>query len=793
MSSIANLSPFAAAIRRWRPARGAAALTVICKATFDMRSGVAVLADHQEPIHECDRGWDENPDSSVYAAADVCPFKSGVDVVLVGDAFSSEPTLSIATRLTVGVLDKSIEVFADRHFDSEGKLHYGSRITKMSLRAERAAAGANRENAFGISADADVDMYGRRVLPNLQPAGHHVESPGDTILPIGYGPTSSTVGGGLDHSWRHRRLPDDTNPAAFNVAPPDQRLNTLALDQEIVLEGMHPEHQRFSCRMPGIEPRCFAVAAAAAREISLRADTLWIDTSRAICTITWRGQLELGRLAQEEKVFLAMQTPEQPMTWLDVEKHAAENVAQGIQEEFTADIPHIERAATLSIDDLTIVGQPLVGGDALPFAPSDKPRSDAQRRKALGRSEKASVAVPVRAGDRSPAWLQGAAAEGEASSYALRPDAVHSSLSPEKIEPTAAPNAASSPWAQSLVDQGSKSDLGATPGVLVPAVAPAAPAPPPAGIPKVIPPSPLAADKLSEGGSRSDVSSSVSSAAASSKSGAEDDRTALSMHRSIVQLIAFDETTAEKAIGKPVWQEFLAAQKREEDAAPIDFDEEPPPPPEDEEVLRQQILTIMSDGPRVLIRELAPTMRESVDPSGCFVPPVVVVQGRLEFPFDATERLKATVTCVTPLVGDDEELRGVLESVGELLQTPWLERGEEIASRMTERVRAVYSKREHLIDLEQLDGLTERMLLEQRKYQHRTVFGEDMTRALLKFSSKEDPLPVYVPEVIAAEMPMFNSLQARLLTEAHVRQDQYEKHACALKVVGLGRIVELDG
>jgi hypothetical protein len=193
-----------------------------------------------------------------------------------------------------------------------------------------------------------------------------------------------------------------------------------------------------------------------------------------------------------------------------------------------------------------------------------------------------------------------------------------------------------------------------------------------------------------------------------------------------------------------------------------------------------------------LIRELASTMRESVDSSGCFVPPFVVVQGRLDFPFDATERLKATVTCVTPLVGDDEELRAVLGSVGELLQTPWLERGEEIASRMTERVRAVYSKREHLIDLQQLDGLTERMLLEQRKYQHRTVFGQDVTRALLKLSNKQDAVPVYVPEMIAAEMPMFNSLHARLLIEAHVRQDQYEKHPSALKVVALGRIVQLD-
>ena len=364
-----------------------------------------MLADQQEPINECDRAWDENLDSSVYVPADVCPFKSGVDVVLVGEAFSSEPTLSMATRLTVGVVDKSIEVFADRHFDSAGKLHYGSRITKMSLRAERAAAGANRENPFGIAADADVDMYGRRVLPNLQPAGHHVESPGDTILPIGYGPTSSTVGGGLDHSWRHRRLPDDTDPAAFNVAPPDQRLSDLALDQEIVLEGLHPDHQRFSCRMPSVEPRCFAVAAAAAREISLRADTLWIDTSRAVCTITWRGQLELGRAAEEEKVFVAMQTPEQPMTWLDVEKLAAQNVAHGIQDEFTADIPHIDRAATLSAEDLTIVGQSVIGREALPFAPSDNPRSDAQRRKALGRSAKATAAAPIRDGDRSPAWL----------------------------------------------------------------------------------------------------------------------------------------------------------------------------------------------------------------------------------------------------------------------------------------------------------------------------------------------------------------------------------------------------
>src|SRR4029079_8497349 len=102
--------------------------------------------------------------------------------------------------------------------------------------------------------------------------------------------------------------------------------------------------------------------------------------------------------------------------------------------------------------------------------------------------------------------------------------------------------------------------------------------------------------------------------------------------------------------------------------------------------------------------------------------------GELHFPFDELEVLKATVTAVTPLVAGDKRLKEVIDTVNELFKTPWLERSSGVAEGLTAKIKEAFAQGNRMLPPSYLDTHTERMLLEQRHYQKRAVFGQSWIR-----------------------------------------------------------------
>jgi hypothetical protein len=92
-----------------------------------------------------------------------------------------------------------------------------------------------------------------------------------------------------------------------------------------------------------------------------------------------------------------------------------------------------------------------------------------------------------------------------------------------------------------------------------------------------------------------------------------------------------------------------------------------------------------------------------------------------------------------------------------------------------------------------LDAHLERVLLEQRRYQKRTVFGAPMLRGLFTPAGSSAALPAYLPESVADKLPLVVQMKVRLIAEATASQDQYESHPQALRVVALGRAMAVDG
>jgi hypothetical protein len=96
------------------------------------------------------------------------------------------------------------------------------------------------------------------------------------------------------------------------------------------------------------------------------------------------------------------------------------------------------------------------------------------------------------------------------------------------------------------------------------------------------------------------------------------------------------------------------------------------------------------------------------------------------------------------------------------------------------------------------------VLLEQRKYQRRAVFGGSHLRCLLRLDTA-DAMParppggkgslsttaiaVYLPECTAAMLPLSARFRVRLVGEIRLSTDPVEAHPLALKVLALARTV----
>jgi len=85
---VVSLCPLRTASILWRRARGEWVQTVVCKATFTLAPGVALLAEEQEDPSDHDNHWNDDPARSLYVPSDLVPWKPLADVILVGKAFA---------------------------------------------------------------------------------------------------------------------------------------------------------------------------------------------------------------------------------------------------------------------------------------------------------------------------------------------------------------------------------------------------------------------------------------------------------------------------------------------------------------------------------------------------------------------------------------------------------------------------------------------------------------------------------------------------------------------------------
>ena len=728
----------------WQRPPNAPVLTIVCRATFVLQPGEALLASEQEPLTLCEQPYPDGSSHGVYAPSDLIPMKPRADVVLVGQAFAPgrQPVRSLVARLAVGEMEKRIEIFGDRQFDLQGALIEGPRFTIMPLVYERAAGGPDTANPIGVRPH-QRDQRGRLTLPNLQPTGLEIATFADPIAPVGFGPIASewpsrralfgpAATGAASAEWQRPLVPPGLDPSYFHAAPQDQQVQALRGDEQIVLGNLHPQHSELVTRLPGVRPRTFVEGRGGAPQaVTMRADTLWIDTSRQIFTVTWRGQLPLDPPAPGLRVLVALEWPDRPLVWEDIERMRSEAhaAAQG-EWDGTETIAAMmgPRSPILPFAALgASVGTPRepVSGGGLPFRhPGDAP------------SAPLLAPPPLKEGDTL--------------------DELALTLAPSLIEPMPLP-LLSQP--APIVSQWARGGPGFA-------------APPPSVWSEPV--RDVASPQITVQSAAAHPAPTVRPYAAPSPSHA---RAVAPLH-----LVWFEPESLPYLRKDPRFSPILDALEER----PLDSDLDDPDLAADVADLdeRRETFEILARGSAIGEEGVIAALAGAVRDDGRLVQPLVLVAGELVFAFDGIEALKAMISSAAPYTGMDLEAKAILDLAKEFLGSPGQPSAPAVAEGLAMRIRETFETRS-LLPTGFLDVQTERALLRGRHYQQRAVLGGPHVRALLHAGSGHG-IPTYLAREVAAKLPAVERLRTRILALVHPIVDQHETHPAALRVIALG-------
>jgi hypothetical protein len=222
---------------------------------------------------------------------------------------------------------------------------------------------------------------------------------------------------------------------------------------------------------------------------------------------------------------------------------------------------------------------------------------------------------------------------------------------------------------------------------------------------------------------------------------------------------------------------------------------------------RREIFEVIAAGKTTDGTGMRKGLGDAIRPDGKFVAPLVLLQATMRTPFEARARLEVTLTTVKPFIAPPkEQITGgtAEEPETELVYTPlteavgdaktFLEDADPLCPAslldgFTKRIVTAFEDEDRDLPAGYLGEETERALLQKRRYQTRLVFGEAHLRTLVDVTGSEEPVPAYLPESLANELPLDTSFRVKFLAELHHRIDRDEASPLALRVVALARVL----
>ncbi|NUP07198.1 MAG: DUF2169 domain-containing protein [Polyangiaceae bacterium] len=792
--------PLSARAVRWRQRSGELFYTIVAKLTFRLVPGECEIAASPDPLFDTDQPGE--PPAAIRACADLAPFKPATDVTLVGTGYAPrrQPAMHIVCRLVVGSVDKLIEAWTDRSFCAEGDAIAEAPRTTFRLSYERSAGGEGTDNPIGIETGAGGS------IPSLQPAGHPPIKRDDYVPAIGFGPITASWPArerhlrAQDRTWIDRPdaagMPAGLDATFFQTAPIDQQRQwPIQANERLVLENLHPDHERLVTNLPGIEPR---VALFAPREevVKMVGDTLHIDTDRQIVTVTWRAQVRAPEAGADLRIAVTTCRMGQELMFTDLKK---------LREATMSARTPIRRAP----DPLEHTAAEPVGaaaGAPLPFAASaiSSPRAPmpsvadgALPFKQEGAIVSLNVATPI-----SPPVVAAPAIVAPPPAIAARPPIVPIAPTPLARLGTAAPvSVVSKPsyltvepvttslfepksshkgsFAETKPENAARLDIGFGPSrpeskkpfqwAWKADSAPAEPNPferDTADVPHSLPASPpsLSVREASD--------QAAAQARTTNGASAREPATTGPTRRALASILHF-----ENGLGARVDRE-----KHLNGASSYSLVHRNADTDERTKVLRVLCTAVPTDGTNLkshIESILRDTERMEL--------PLVLVEGELKPVFDELETLKLTIAAAQPFAGADKKLSDMLRIANEMLASP-LPAQREAALSLARQIEQ--SAAPSTMPPRYVAQQVQRALLEQRHFKQRNVFGGPHLRVDLLLSKSERPFVGYIDATASAKLPLLPSIPFIALGELRPREDALEQQPEAFYVAALGRRLE---
>jgi hypothetical protein len=768
--------PFATSHVLWRDQRGALFCTVVAKTTFELRPGEVRAADEPLPIHDEDAYWDDDPTKSLRYPSDLAPFKRAAEVVVVGSVFASNEAKlrSIAARVVVGSVDKTIAAWGERAVAHDGTLGEPVPLTRLPLRYELARGGVGTENPVGVDPSRS-DAMGGRAAPQLLPAGLELRHAHEFVPVAGLGPVAPSWpnrSGHLserDREWLSRPA-EEPRPSAFpahffQAAPVDQWLDRpLSENERILLEGLHDELPRLVSTLAGPEARAWVVGASG-EPVRLEGDLLVIDTDRALVTLTARAALPIDERTTSVHVLIFDAARGERVDQAQIEAILERAKPMRLGAEAHASVGE----DTSDADPFALSGFAPPAGSGRLSLPFDQP-SDAARAsrpslldRALPFRSASSEAAPSSPSTPPSNWLGsygGAASASDA--MAAVPSSLPVASAPDSSTSRASASSASGALPSNLRDS-------------------------PLDSPKRIPDlrgdegdHPLSAKSASDVAARGheDPSRRPSRRALDRSGPAPLER------RAMVDLLAVNRGVADRV---RTMKAFAGAFARPLRSRPLASPDVPAPLEGDRD--RADVLRVLSYATPFEPRRIRRAWEESFADSGDLEPPLVLVAGDLRPTYDEFERLRATLGAALPVAGGDKRLVALCATAEELL-AKGASVGPDAAVGLARQIEQASASMP--IPPRYVAREAERALLEGRRYKRRTLLGSPRIRCDFGAPGEADTFLFYAPD-IADSLPLLPSFPVIALCEVRPREDLAEPAADALFAVALGRVLRLRG
>lgn len=202
----------------------------------------------------------------------------------------------------------------------------------------------------------------------------------------------------------------------------------------------------------------------------------------------------------------------------------------------------------------------------------------------------------------------------------------------------------------------------------------------------------------------------------------------------------------------------------------------------------QEIFEVATQAPVADAEGVDDALGAAIGIASKFVPPLVLVAGELELPFDELEALKAAMSAALPAVSAaDKQLEEAVAIAKDFVRTPGLSPAPAVSEGLTARIREAFVKEKKAFPSGYVDTQMERVLLSGRHYQKREVFGGMFVRCLTWLPGEKSALVGYLPADVSNKLPMWRRFRVRVIAEVHPAQDQYEARPFALKILGIVR------